>query len=270
MKSYTKKALIRYSSADDGVEGEKRSHRFVLKPDDGDAKHGIIRYGSFGYATDVEEVSSGVVAHKRTKEQADTVPLYHRFWWPERLGYGLWGFQSYSGKSCARAILNEFRSFYRERHPDYNIEATKVVPSELTQYANSRVKKISIVKKRAPARSVSKALRPESSDAEIDIEIEVRARGRSVFGTLKNVADRFSGKPQLDGMQDVPDYTSAFATIDVGGASKKIGIFGISTTTGVIDVTDSVDFDASMMPTFKTISVVTKSELADFAKRLGT
>lgn len=265
IKAYTKKSLVRTSATDDGNEGEKRSHRFLPEKDDVFSQHGIIRYGTFGYGTDVEHVDTGIVSHTRTLDEADTIPLYHRFWWPDGYSYGLWAFQSFSGRSCATTILSEFRSVYRESFPDWRAEAKKIVHDEIAEFQKKRVKKITLVKPKASGGTVAQALQPSSLHTEVDISLEVKARGSGAFGKLGDLKEKLSGKIKIGDI----DYTRAYATVTVNGKDKKIGVIGVSSTTGVIDVTSEVDFDnTTMMPTLKSISKVTKGEIADFAKKL--
>lgn len=266
VSKYKSNPLIRIASSDDGANGEKRSHRFLPMKDEINTQHGIVRYGTFGYGTDVEDVATGSIAHTRTTEQADTIPLYYRMWWPDGYSYGLFAFQSYSGKSCATAILSEIRAFYRDKFPDWRLEAKKIVHDEVAEYKNKPVKKISLVKPRTSATTVASALRPTNPQAEVDVTLEVTARGKGTFGKLGDLKGRLGGKMSIDGT----DYTRAFATFSVNGKPKKVGIIGVSSNTGVIDVTDDVDLDPTTnMPTSSSISKAAKDEIKDFAVRLG-
>lgn len=263
---HSKSNLIKVASSDDGAGGEKRSHRFLPEKDDFHSLHGLIRYGTFGYATEVENVNSGVIKYSRTLEEADTIPLYYRFWWPPGYSYGLWAFQSYSGRSCASTILSEFRSDYRNKFDGWKFEAKKIVPSELAQFAKAKVKKLTLVKKRVPSNTVVKSLRPVELNSEVDVEMEVRARGTSVFGKLADIPARLAGNMDVGGFE----YTGAYATIMVDGKPKKIGVLGVSTNSGVIDLSSEIDVDeATKMPTFPSVASAVKAETEDFAKRLG-
>ena len=67
------------------------------------------------------------------------------------------------------------------------------------------------------------------------------------------------------------EYSRAYATISVNGKPKKIGVVGVASTTGVIDVTDEVTLDPiTKMPTPDSIASIAKNEIKDFALRLGT
>lgn len=266
VSKYKSSPLIRIAPSDDGANGEKRSHRFLPLEDEINTQHGMIRYGTFGYGTDVEDVATGSIAHTRTTEQADTIPLYYRLWWPDGYSYGLFAFQSYSGKSCATTILSELRSAYKEKFSDWRLEAKKVVHDEVAEYKNKPVKKISLVKPRTSATTVASALRPTDPQAEVDVTLEVTARGKGTFGKLGDLKDRLGGKMSIDGT----DYSRAFATFSVNGKPKKVGVIGVSSNTGVIDVTENVDLDPkTKMPTPQSISEATKDEIKDFVVRLG-
>jgi len=267
ISKYKQTPFIRVSSSDDGAEGEKRSHRFLSQKDDVNTQHGLIRYGTFGYGTDVEDVTTGIIAHTRTTEEADTIPLYYRFWWPDGYTYGLWAFQSYSGRSCATSVLSEFRSQYRDWFPDWKVEAKKIVHDELAEHKVKSVKKITLVKPRASGGTVAQALRPTNPNVEVDVSLEVTARGKGTFGRLGDIKDRLKGNMSVDGT----DFSRAYATVSVNGKPKKIGVIGVSSNTGVIDVTEQVTFDAAtMMPTIKSIAEITKIEMEDFALKLGS
>lgn len=266
ISTYKINPLIRTASSDDGKAGEKRSHRFLPMKDEVNTQHGMIRYGTFGYGTDVEDVTTGLIAHTRTTKQADTIPLYYRLWWPDGYSYGLFAFQSYSGKSCASSILSEIRSFYSDRFADWKLEAKKIVHDEVAEYKDKPVKKITLVKPRTSATNVISALRPTNPRAEVDITLEVNVRGKGTFGKLGDLKDKLGGKMSIDGT----DYSRAFATFSVNGKPKKVGVIGVSSNTGVIDVTDDVKFDPTTnMPTPSSISEITKNEIKDFAVRLG-
>ena len=258
--------FIRVSVNDDGSAGEKRSHRFIPAAAEPNTQHGFIRYGTFGYAADVEDINTGEISYSRNLQEADTIPLYYRFWWPDGQSYGLWAFQAYSGKSCARTILSEFSSFYRENFPDWRFISEKVVHDEIITHKSKPVKRLTLVKPRAVATSVTSALRPTNEKAEVDITLEVTAKGKANFGKLVEIKDRLLGNMAIDGQQ----YTKAFATVSVNGKPKKIGVVGVSSNTGVIDVSDLVECDPeTQMPVLKSIAEVTRDELKDFAKRLG-
>lgn len=266
ISKYTSKPFLRTASSDDGEKGEKRSHRFIPMKDVVNTQHGLIRYGTFGYGAEVEDVNTGSIAHTRTTDEADTIPLYYRLWWPDGYTYGLWAFQSYSGRSCATAVLSEVRSYYREKFPDWRLEAKKIVHDEFVEHKRRRVKRITLVKPKVSGSSVNKALRPVNSKSEVDVSLEVTARGNSSFGSLNDLKNKLSRNMVVDGV----DYTRAYATVSVNGKPKKIGVIGISSNTGVIDVTEEVDFDpVTMMPTPDSISRVAKGEIKDFALKLG-
>jgi hypothetical protein len=178
----------------------------------------------------------------------------------------LWAFQAYSGKSCARTILSEFNSYYREIFPEWRFISEKIVHDEIVTHKSKPVKKITLVKPRAEASSIVSALRPTNEKAEVDVTLEVTAKGKSNFGKLAEMKDRLLGNMKVDGQE----YTRAFGTVSVNGKPKKIGVIGVSSNTGVIDVSDLVDCNPeTQMPLLESIAEITKDEMKDFAKRLG-
>jgi hypothetical protein len=163
-------------------------------------------------------------------------------------------------------VLSEFRGYYRDSFSDWRLEAKKVVHDEVKEHKGKKVKKITLVKPRVSGTTVTGALRPNNPNVEVDVSLEVTARGAGSFGNLGDLKERLTGNMQVEGR----DFTRAYATVTVNGKPKKIGVIGVSSNTGVIDVSEDVILNPDTnMPTPESISSITKGEIKDFAIKLG-
>lgn len=82
---------------------------------------------------------------------------------------------------------------------------------------------------------------------------------------LRDIDKRLEGTLVIDEVE----YEGAFATIRTGGMTKRIGVLGLSSSAGVIDVTNDVEFDLDRHPELNSIANVFESHMADFAANLG-
>ena len=246
-------------------DGEAKIVRFEPSANFKNSAHGLVRYGKYGYGSQVEDKKSGVVEHTRTVDQADMIPLYYRFWLADGKSYGLVGLQSFGGLSCVDIVNRALVNAHGLMHQDWRLTMKKVMPNDMKLYGNKAVRSIQLVTKNSDQNIVEKALRPSESDTKMDVELFLRARGKGNFGKLKDLSDKIGGHMEIGDLE----FSGAYANVKVGSSFKKIGVVGVGSTAGVIDLTDDVVLDANNHPTLKSVSDETTRHIADFAKMLG-
>lgn len=246
-------------------DGASKVVRFEPSSDFKNSAHGLLKYGKYGYGSEVEDRKSGVVEHVRTVDQADTIPLYYRFWFAAGKSYGLIGLQSFGGSSCVDIVNRALARTYEMMNPDWRLTIAKLMPNDAKLYGNKFVRSVQLVKKNSSQNIVDKALRPTDKDIKMDVELSLKARGRGNFGKLKDLGNKIGGHLEIGDLE----FSGAFASVKVGSSFKKIGVLGVSSTAGVIDLTDDVVLDANKHPSFSSVSKETSRHIADFAKILG-
>ncbi|WP_438991351.1 hypothetical protein [Lentibacter sp.] len=246
-------------------DGEAKIVRFEPSADFKNSAHGVLRYGKYGYGSQVEDKNSGVLEHTRTVDQADMIPLYYRFWLAEGKSYGLVGLQSFGGLSCVDIVNRALVNAHKMMHKDWQLTMTKVMPNDVAIYGNKPVRSIKLVTKNTDQNIVERALRPSDADTKMDVELFLRARGKGSFGKLKDLSDKIGGHMEIGDME----FSGAYANVKVGSSFKKIGVVGVASTAGVIDLTEDVVLDANNHPTLKSVSDETTRHIVDFAKMLG-
>ncbi|WP_297767532.1 hypothetical protein [uncultured Roseovarius sp.] len=246
-------------------DGASKVVRFEPSSDFKNSAHGLLKYGKYGYGSEVEDRKSGVVEHIRTVDQADTIPLYYRFWFAAGKSYGLIGLQSFGGSSCVDIVNRALVNTYEMMHPDWRLTMSKLMPNDAKLYGNKVVRSVQLVKKNSSQNIVDRALRPTDADTKMDVELSLKARGRGNFGKLKDLGNKIGDHLEIGDLA----FSGAFASVKVGSSFKKIGVLGVSSTAGVIDLTDDVLLDANKHPSFGSVSKETSRHIADFAKILG-
>jgi len=244
--------------------GDSKTFRSKLEAPAPNTVHGVLRYGRYGFGAEVEEVATGKISYKRTPTEAETIPIYFRVWAKEGSSYGLIGIQSYGGLSCVDLVTSTLIDHYKKKFPDFNLTAKKLIPNDRAIYGGQLVKKISFIKKQAPKASLRPKLRPDNCDT-VDLELSITPKQKGSFGKLIDIDQRLEGTLLVDDIE----HDGAFATIRTGGSTKRIGVLGLSSSAGVIDVTNDVDLDLDRHPELNSIAGVFESHMADFAKNLG-
>lgn len=247
---------------DDGIS---KVVRFEPSSDFKHSAHGILRYGKYGYESTVEDRKLGALAHTRTINQADTIPLYYRFWLAPGKKYGLLGLQSFGGNSCVDIVTRAVVNTHKLMHDDWRLTMTKLMPNDNALYGDRLVQSVQLVRKNSDQSVIDQALRPVGVDTKVDVELSLKARGGGSFGRLKDLSSKIDGHLEIGDLE----FAGAFAIVKVGSSFKRIGIFGVSSTAGVIDLTDDVVIGSDNHPTFDTLQKATTQHMSDFAALLG-
>jgi len=89
------------------------------------------------------------------------------------------------------------------------------------------------------------------------------------LGKLSEIINRSpkdkSGIIEHDGIE----FDQAYADVKFAGKNRRIGVFGSSSDTGVIDVTEDIVKGLDGHPTFISIKHETKAFLKDFYEKLS-
>lgn len=261
--NFVRRFQSKYSSApfNNGVTKTFKCVPSLPRPNTQD---GVLRYGTYGFATDIEDVATGTVLGTKTPVQADTIPIYFRFWSAPGTSYALMGIQSYGSKSCVDLFINQIRSEYTHAYADYTMTFKKLIPNDKKLFGNHTVKKIELIKRSERAASLKPNMRPDNCDL-VNLELAIRPQKKGTFGKLKDLDQRLQGVLSIDGI----DFDGAFGTIQANGKTKKVGVLGLSSSAGVIDVSNEVNLNADRHPDLPSISRVFEAHMADFARDIG-
>lgn len=249
----------------------ERSWRLVPEADDGRSRHGIVRYGTYGFSSDIidpEGEEGEEVLFNRSANHVEEIPLYYKFWVPENGNFGFAAFQSFRDRSCVGQVLGELAREFNQRYDNVKLTPRKVMPANDAVYRNAPVKKLILSKKRVPKdrAEILRNLPPE--ELNVELSFSVLRNGR--FGVFADVA------PQIRGARggaafvfDGIEFDEASAMVAIGGTYMKVGIVGPSNNAGVIDITDDVVLGPNQHPTLASVAEVTTRVIGDFREQYG-
>ncbi|MGP6088268.1 hypothetical protein [Antarctobacter jejuensis] len=246
-------------------DGKGKIVRFSPEQGFKNSAHGWMRYGSYGYGSQVEDIKTGEIALNRATDQADTIPLYYRVWCPPKMKFGLMALQSFGGKSCAEIVQRALIGAHQNLYPDHRITMTKLMPNDMKLYGSKIVRQIHLVKKNASQDNVEAALRPQKNTTKIDIQLSLKARSGGSFGRLKDLGEHLKGHLEISDIE----FEGAYGEVLVGKSYRKIGVIGVNNNAGVIDVSNDIERDGDEHPTLKSIKSSVTDVISDFAQTLG-
>ncbi|MEM1087381.1 MAG: hypothetical protein AAGH90_06600 [Pseudomonadota bacterium] len=229
--------------------------------------HGIIKYGAYGFESDLVDGKTRSRNYKRKENDIEIIPLYYQFWTPEKSEYSLIALQSFSGRSCVSKVLDAMRAEYSDMCEDLALDISKLMPtgqdSEL--FKKAPVKTLRLTKNSA-SNDIVDRYAPHYSAERVDLEVKITAKSRGNLGILKDFAfpaENQKGLVELNGVK----YDTVKADIKVGGKRRPVTVFGVDSDAGVIDITDDVETNAGH-PKFTSISAVTNDILDDYHLQL--
>jgi hypothetical protein len=250
----------------------ERSWYFEVVEDsksEGNSK-GYIHYGTFGFESDFVNSKTKKKQYRRKVDDVEEIPLFYEIWRPVDADYAFAAFQSFAGRSCVTLVTKAIEDAFRNANEGSSLKFKKLVPTDGTSgvFADAPVKQLRFIKRNASSDIADRYI--GESDNPIDMELLLKARRKQSlgkFGEISRTLNKITkaGVIEYDGVQ----FGEAIANIRVGGRYRPVGIFGISSDAGVIDVTADVKRGADGHPIFTSIEKQSEAILGDFNRTVG-
>jgi hypothetical protein len=258
----------RHSSLVQNEEAE-RSWYFEEKSNkEPDTSKGYIHYGTYGFESDFIDNKTRKRNYRRQVNDIEQIPLFYEFWCPEKQRIGFLGFQSFQGRSCIQMVLTQMRTSFEKKNRGYSLRFSKLLPANLkgSGYYSAPVKSLRLIKRGASTDIADGYI--DKGAQEIDFQIIISARRSRSLGKLSAILGRL---PKAgDGLIAYGDmkFPEAVAEIKVGTKVRRVGIFGIDSDAGVIDLTDAVSRGSDGHPKYESMVKESDDILRDFAKTI--
>lgn len=238
------------------------------RPVDGFIRDGWIRYGSFGYQSTIHDSNTREKKYDRLTSDIEEIPLYYHFWIPNKGPHGFAVFQSFGERSCVDLVRGAISSYFNNNASKHRLFFKKFMPQPEGELQNLTVKRLILIKKNFPKDQVEKVVGVLPS--EVDVEISIQARRRGMLGTFSDLAGRLLNKGGAKAfLYEGVEFERAMAEVQIGKTRRKVGLFGYSNHTGVIDVTEDVEISEDGHPTIESISQEVRNLLVDFSFAYG-
>lgn len=253
-------SFARVSSVSQARASDFRSYYFQPRKTVGNTVEGIVRYGNTGFSADLIDGSTQTLRYQRQNSDVEVIPLYYAFWTPEGRTNAYAVFQSFGGRSCIGPIQVDIAGYVADLHDGARVTFQKVMPDDLAKASTRQVNKVTLHKRKAHRDSADRFVSGGVDLIDVSLVFEPTKRGG--LGPLGSLIDRFREKREPLDYSGI-EFDGLSADVRIGRSIRKIGIIGVSTSAGVIDVTDNVE-KLNGHPTFESISRVSADVLRDF------
>jgi len=235
------------------------------------SSRGYIHYGTFGFESNFVDSRTMEAQYHRQVDDVEEIPLFYEFWRPQGADYVLAAFQSFAGRSCVTLVTEKIEEAFRMANEGYTLKFRKLVPTDGSGsvYADAPVKQLRFIKRNASPDIADRYIGQSSNP--IDVELLLKARrmqSLGPFGAISRTISRNEGRGVIT--YEGVEFAEAIANIRVGGRYRPVGIFGINSDAGVIDITSDVRRGVDGHPVFDSIAEQTSEILGDFNRTLAS
>lgn len=231
---------------------------------------GYVHYGTFGFESNFIDTKTKQKKYRRLTTDVEEIPLFYEFWSPANASIGFAAFQSFQGRSCINLVMSRMRQKFEEANSGFTLSFRKILPNDAKGSAlySAPVKRLRLIRRKASSDIADRYFDNPSPDA-IDVEVTMSARRNKNLGNLssllKSIKSGASGVVTHDGL----DFPEATADIRVGNRTRRVGVLGVNSDAGVIDLTDVIVRGPDGHPTFESIKKETNEILVDFHATLN-
>jgi hypothetical protein len=249
----------------------KRAISVDLDPGNSTRVSGYLWVGSIGTETDIVDVKSGAVAHRKKRYEADTYPHYFQMSLPKKGSRGILCLQQvgvHGVKSLfERAVFSRFQEFY----PDYRIQMKSItLPGELANLIQKGIIQEIIVEKHEIPSDIADKVGGAQQKYEGKMSLSIRPSSKDLFnGNALLALSRGEG----DLLQNFDVFGTGFdvvrSTIEFDGRKRKVNLSKGASLATSFDLTDDLDFDTNGIPLKKSIAKEFEAIILEVSKRGG-
>lgn len=219
---------------------------------------GYVHYGTFGFESNFIDAKTKKRNYRRKVSDVEEIPLYFEFWFPKGEEFGFAAFQSFQGRSCINLVMLSMKEEFERKNDNTIFYFSKLLPNDATQniYRKAPVKKFRLIKRDAPSDLADRYFDNPSPES-INFEVSISARRNKNLGNFGSLFKSLKTKSGSVISYDGIDFPEAIAELRIGNRTRRVGILGLNSDAGVIDITDDIKRGADGHPTFKSIAAQT-------------
>lgn len=253
-------ALRRTSSHDE--EGQKllRVSRLNVS---GRTLRGIIETGEYGYESDLYDVNSEAVSHRRSTTEAEMLPFYFLISLPTNVNEGIIILQRFRQFGIRKLLLSDFSRVFSIAHPGYRVEFNPLTYENLlNEYLEGgQLKALRLVKFDMP-RDIATAFELQDHvEEDAYVELVVKSKRNKNLPGLERIRNAINRRRHLEPDEwnrliEIPDFDFDVlkAELEINGKRKTIDLTNPYRLRSYYDITDDVEIAANGHPVFSSVN----------------
>jgi len=236
--------------------------------------NGIIETGEYGYTSELLNVGSYQVAHKRTVEEAELLPFYFLFYIPEDADEGVMIFEKFKTFGIRTLFANGFKAAFSGNHPDHLVVVNHLAPSEVFeayQKQDGEIKQITFTSFQLPKTIEDRFGVGGHKEEDVYVEFKIKAKRNSKIPAWESIQQYFKGKNRFNSLVEIPNFKAASIKVEVNvsGRSRTLNLTDRDKIRANYDISTEVDTDRNGHPKFSSIDELAKGILDEQLARMG-
>ncbi|WP_203427672.1 hypothetical protein [Rippkaea orientalis] len=232
---------------------------------------GVIESGSYGVSSNLLDVETDSITHKRKENEADVLPFYFLFYLPKETNEGVLILQR-TGKSGIRTIFGNFlKKHFSKKYRGFLLEINTLVSKQLIQQILDKgtIKKLRCVKYDAPTDLVDGL---DEGHQEIPMNMEIVLSGNKI-PFMKKIKNFFNdSNHSIKGLIEIRDYNFDYDTVkvevEIDGNMRTFDLYCLYKIKNYYDISDQITMNADVQTTFESIQEVAKNYLTKIIEEL--
>lgn len=217
---------------------------------------GIIETGIYGYESDLYDIETDTISHRKKVNEAEMLPFYFLISLPKNANEGIILFQRF-GKFGIRTVFSrDFRNYFASQVKNFSVEINPLVPETLVKYyiEEGSLKKIRFIKFEIP-RDIADALNQSHEEQEGYIELTVAAKRNNQLPGMSIIRDFFEGRRDLNKLIELQDfeYDTIKVELEAGGERRVIDLSDWLKIRAYYDITGDVELNGGGHPYYSSI-----------------
>lgn len=235
--------------------------------------NGIIETGEYGYESNLCDINSGSVSHRRQIHEAEMVPFYSLISLPRKVDEGIIILQRFKQFGIRKVLLGDFNNYFASQCPNFSIEVNPLIPEQLvSQYLHDgRITKIRFIRFSIP-RDVADAYDVQGHvEEEGYTELVVSARRNKHIPILGRIHEFLNGNRELRGLIELQnfEYDTVKVEVEINKNHRTIDLANLHKIRAYYDITEEVQISDSGHPSFDSIDTVAMRLLGDLSEAIG-
>lgn len=227
---------------------------------------GIIETGEYGYESELYDITTDVVSHRRRNTEAEMLPFFFLISLPTDVNEGIIILQRFRQFGIRKLLLGEFLRFFTAAHPSYRVEFNPLTYENLlNEYLDGgQLKAVRLIKFEMPGDIATAFELQDHLEEDAYVELVVKSRrNKSLQGVLDKIKGALRGgrrrhleDAEWNRLLEIPDFdfNTIKAELEINGKRKVIDLTNPYRLRSYYDITDDVEMAENGHPVYKSIN----------------
>lgn len=245
-------------------EADQKMMRVSSLHTSGRTMRGIIETGEYGYESDLYDITTDAVSHRRQNTEAEMLPFYFLISLPTNVNEGIIILQRFRQFGIRKILLGDFLRYFTKAHPNYRVEFNPLTYENLlNEYLDGgQLKAVRLVKFNMPDDIATAFDLQDHFEEEAYVELVVRSRRNKslavldkIKGALRGARRRYLEEGEWNRLLEIPDFDFNVikAELEINGKRKVIDLTNPYRLRSYYDITEDVEVADNGHPVFRSI-----------------